>query len=118
MSESESDPASVPSPAPPERAHRLRRMSGRDPHEHGRTATALELLYDLVFVVAIGQAADQLAHLVAEGRTAAALGGFAFAMFAAMWSGGSIASASLTKSAKIVTVQVSPAAKSESGLSV
>jgi hypothetical protein len=41
----------------PQRTHRLRHASGRDPHEHGRTATTLELLYDLVFVVAIGQAA-------------------------------------------------------------
>lgn len=38
----------------PQRTHWLRRASGRDPHEHGRTATTLELLYDLVFVVAIG----------------------------------------------------------------
>jgi low temperature requirement protein LtrA len=67
------------------RAHRIRPMTGRDPHESGRTATALELLYDLVFVVAIGQAANQLAHLVAEGHYAAGIGGFAFAMFAVIW---------------------------------
>ena len=66
-------------------AHRMRCMTGRDPHEAGRAATALELLYDLVFVVAIGQAANQLAHLVAEGHYAAGIGGFAFAMFAVLW---------------------------------
>jgi len=60
-------------------------MRGRDPHEPGRTATTLELLYDLVFVVAIGQAANQFAHLVAEGHYGAALGGFIFAMFAVFW---------------------------------
>ncbi|HTT12165.1 MAG TPA: hypothetical protein VMG60_14845 [Burkholderiaceae bacterium] len=39
--------------------HRIRQMSGRDPHERGRTVTALELPYGLVFVVAIGPAANQ-----------------------------------------------------------
>jgi low temperature requirement protein LtrA len=68
-----------------ERTHRIRPMIGRDPHEAGRTATSLELLYDLVFVVAFGQAANQLAHLVAEGHYAAGIGGFAFAMFAVIW---------------------------------
>lgn len=68
-----------------ERTHRIRPMTGRDPHERGRTATTLELLYDLVFVVAIGQAANQLAHLTAEGHYAPALGGFAFAIFAILW---------------------------------
>ncbi|MDM4766534.1 low temperature requirement protein A [Pelomonas sp. SE-A7] len=67
------------------RTHRIRRVDGRDPHEQGRTATPLELLYDLVFVVAIGQAANQLAHLLAEGHVGAALGGFGFAMFAVIW---------------------------------
>ena len=60
-------------------------MSGRDPHEHGRTVTTLELLYDLVFVVAIGQAANQFAHLVSEGHFIAATAAFLFAMFAVMW---------------------------------
>ena len=34
--------------------HRTRPMLGRDPHEEGRTATTLELLFDLTFVVAFG----------------------------------------------------------------
>ena len=38
--------------------HRIRRMSGRDPHEEHRVATALELLFDLTFVVAFGVAAS------------------------------------------------------------
>ncbi|MCA9752546.1 MAG: low temperature requirement protein A, partial [Gemmatimonadetes bacterium] len=60
-------------------------MSGRNPHERGRTATTLELLYDLSFVVAIGQASNQFAHLIAEGHWSAAIGGFLLAMFAVLW---------------------------------
>ncbi|GGJ85764.1 membrane protein [Pilimelia anulata] len=66
-------------------AHRLGRMAGRDPHEPGRTATPLELLYDLTFVVAFGLAADKLAHAVAEAHVVAGLVGFAFATFAICW---------------------------------
>lgn len=65
--------------------HRIQRILGRDPHEAGRAATTLELLFDLVFVVAIGQAADQLARLLAEGHMLAAIGGYAFTMLAALW---------------------------------
>lgn len=60
------------------RGRRVRPVAGRDPHEAGRTATSLELLFDLVFVVAISQAADQLARLLARGHVLAAMGGFAF----------------------------------------
>jgi hypothetical protein len=67
------------------RSHRLRVMSGRDPYEQHRTATALELLYDLTFVVAFGVASEQLAHLLAEGHYAAGLTGFVLAVFAICW---------------------------------
>jgi low temperature requirement protein LtrA len=67
------------------RAHRLRVMSGRDPNEEHRAATPLELLYDLTFVVAFGVAADQFAHLLAEGHFAAGLAGFVIAVFAVCW---------------------------------
>lgn len=60
-------------------------MSGRDPHETHRTATPLELLYDLTFVIAFGLAADELAHALAADHLAVGLGGFAFAMFAVTW---------------------------------
>jgi signal transduction histidine kinase/CheY-like chemotaxis protein len=43
-------------------------MAGRDPHEAYRTATPLELLFDLMFVVSFGLAASQLAHALAEGH--------------------------------------------------
>ncbi|WP_426517195.1 low temperature requirement protein A [Diaminobutyricibacter sp. McL0618] len=72
--------------APRERlGHGLARMSGRDPAELHRASTPLELLFDLAFVVAFGQAADQLAHLLGEGHVAVGLGAFAFAMVAACW---------------------------------
>src|SRR5919202_432308 len=65
--------------------HRRRRFSGRDPDEDHRASTPLELLYDLTIVVAIGTAADELAHYVAEGRAGVGIGGFAFAAFAVTW---------------------------------
>ena len=66
-------------------AHRLRRMSGRDPDEHGRASTPLELLFDLTFVVAVGQAANLFAHSVFEGHTWTGLIAFAIGVFAIIW---------------------------------
>ncbi len=60
-------------------------MSGRDPHEEHRTATPLELLYDLTFVVAFGIAANELAHYLADGHYRAGILGFVFATFAVSW---------------------------------
>ncbi|MPV90545.1 low temperature requirement protein A [Georgenia ruanii] len=60
-------------------------MSGRDPDEDHRNATPLELLYDLTFVVAFGQDADQFAHLLGQGHLAGGLIGFGFATFAICW---------------------------------
>ncbi|TFV59807.1 low temperature requirement protein A [Mycobacterium sp. PS03-16] len=60
-------------------------MRGRDPHERHRAATPLELLFDLTFVVAFGVAANQFAHLLAEGHLASGLAGFGFATFAVSW---------------------------------
>ena len=68
-----------------DRAHRRRRLAGRDPGEAHRTATPLELLFDLTFVVAFGIAADELAHYLAAGRVWAGIAGFAFATFAVAW---------------------------------
>ncbi len=69
----------------PSRSHRLTRMAGRDPAQSHRAATPLELLFDLTFVVAFSQAGSQMAHLLAEGHTGAALAGFGFSMFAICW---------------------------------
>jgi low temperature requirement protein LtrA len=66
-------------------AHRRARMGGRDPGESHRTATPLELLFDLTFVVAFGIAADELAHFLAEDHVKAGLVGFGFSTFAITW---------------------------------
>jgi len=60
-------------------------MRPRDPHEPGRSATPLELLFDLCFVVAVAQAATSLHHGVAEGHTGAAILGYGLAFFAIWW---------------------------------
>jgi low temperature requirement protein LtrA len=69
----------------PTERHRLRPTTGRSPDEAHRAATPLELLVDLAFVAAIGTAASQFAHVLAEGHIGAALGAFSFAMFAIIW---------------------------------
>ena len=72
-------------PAPQPLHHHLRRMAGRDLHEHHRVATPLELLFDLTFVAAFALAASQFAHAIAEAHLAAGLMGFGFASFAICW---------------------------------
>ena len=62
-----------------------RPMRGRDPGEAHRAATPLELLFDLTFVVAVSQAAAQLHHALAEGRTGSGLFGYAAVFFAIWW---------------------------------
>ena len=54
-------------PMLPSIRHHRRRFSGRDPDEQHRSATPLELFYDLTIVVAFGTAADELAHFIADG---------------------------------------------------
>lgn len=71
-----------PSTAP---RHRIRQMAGRNPHETGRVATPLELLFDLTFVVAVGQAASLFAHEVTSGHVVSGLVAFPYAVFAVMW---------------------------------
>lgn len=65
--------------------HRPQRMFGRDPRERHRTATPLELLFDLAFVVAFGTAADELAHAVSHEHVAAGIVAFCFATFGVSW---------------------------------
>ena len=65
--------------------HRLRPMSGRDPHEEFRVSTPLELLFDLTFVVAFGTAAAEFAHSLSQDHVGSGLAGFAFATFAVWW---------------------------------
>jgi len=65
--------------------HGFARLVGRDPHEPHRTATPLELLFDLTFVIAFSQAGSQAAHLLELGHTTPAVIGFAIAVFAVTW---------------------------------
>jgi len=67
------------------RAHHRRPFRGRDPDEDHRSATPLELLFDLTFVVAFGIAANELAHYVAEGEVWTGVLGFAFTAFGVSW---------------------------------
>ncbi|WP_394826286.1 low temperature requirement protein A [Pendulispora albinea] len=67
-------------------------MSARDPHEEGRIASALELLFDLCFVVAVAQAAAQLHHALsgdAAHHVAPHIGhgllGYALVFYAIFW---------------------------------
>ncbi|MFF1696344.1 low temperature requirement protein A [Streptomyces sp. NPDC058257] len=57
-------------------------MIGRDPEEHGRVSTPLELLFDLTFVVAVGTASSRFAEMIAEGHAGQAVTAFVLAMFA------------------------------------
>lgn len=60
-------------------------MPARAPHEPHRTATPLELLFDLVFVVAIAQAAAGLHHAVVEAHALQGLVGYLMVFFAIWW---------------------------------
>ncbi|MGB2971375.1 MAG: low temperature requirement protein A, partial [Candidatus Competibacter sp.] len=60
-------------------------MQGRDIHEQHRVATALELLFDLVFVVSIAAAARELHHALTAHHIAQGLIGFAVAFFGIWW---------------------------------
>ncbi|WP_405013200.1 low temperature requirement protein A [Kitasatospora sp. NBC_01539] len=63
----------------------VRRMAPRRPGEAHRTATPLELFFDLCFVVAVAQAGAQLAHAVAEDHLATGLSRYLFVFFAIWW---------------------------------
>ncbi len=60
-------------------------MTARSPHEAYRAATPLELLFDLVFVVAIAQAAGGLHHAITEAHAVAGLVGYLMVFFAIWW---------------------------------
>jgi low temperature requirement protein LtrA len=63
----------------------LRPMRARDRHEPHRAATPLELFFDLVFVVAVAQAASSLHHAIADGHAATGVLGYTAAFFALWW---------------------------------
>jgi low temperature requirement protein LtrA len=60
-------------------------MIARSPHEAHRSATPLELLFDLVFVVAVAQAASGLHHSVSEAHAIEGLIGYLMVFFAIWW---------------------------------
>ncbi len=62
-----------------------RTMTGRDPHEPHRASTPLELLFDLCFVVAVGQAAAQLHQGLGTDHVRHAVAGFVVVFFAIWW---------------------------------
>lgn len=60
-------------------------MTGRDPREGHRVASPLELLFDLVFVVAVSQASQNLHHGIVEGHAAETTVFYAMIFFAIWW---------------------------------
>jgi low temperature requirement protein LtrA len=60
----------------------LRAMLARDPDEPHRAASSLELLFDLVFVVAVSQTSGALHHLWEEQHFASGLASYAMVFFA------------------------------------
>lgn len=69
-------------PRPP---HGRAPMVGRDPREPGRVGSPLELIFDLIAVVAIAIASSQLGHLMSEGHWLVGIGSFLFAVFGITW---------------------------------
>jgi low temperature requirement protein LtrA len=63
----------------------MRQMNGRDPQEHPRVSTTLELLFDLVFVIAIAFAGAQLHHAVVENHFGSGLIHYVMVFFAIWW---------------------------------
>ncbi|WP_346137125.1 low temperature requirement protein A [Lentzea roselyniae] len=61
------------------------RMSARPIDEPHRAASQLELLFDLVFVVAVAAATAQFAHRIGEGHALTGLAGFLQVFFAIWW---------------------------------
>ena len=61
------------------------RLQGRDPHEDGRTATPLELFFDLVFVVAVALASESLHHFESEGHFSTGIIRYLMVFFAIWW---------------------------------
>ncbi|HZB58785.1 MAG TPA: low temperature requirement protein A, partial [Actinomycetota bacterium] len=62
-----------------------RPMVARTTDEGHRSATVLELFFDLCFVVAVAQAASALHHEVAEDHVGDGLVGYATVFFAIWW---------------------------------
>lgn len=57
----------------------------RDPHEHHRASTPLELLYDLVLVIAVGAAAAGLHHAINEDHIGYGIALYLFLFWSLWW---------------------------------
>ncbi|WP_295010755.1 low temperature requirement protein A [uncultured Microbacterium sp.] len=68
-----------------ENRFRLVPMRPRDPHEGGRTASTLELFFDLVFVVAVSIASAELHHELTAGHVADGILNYAIVFFGIWW---------------------------------
>lgn len=64
---------------------RLRPMTPRDPAEPGRTASSLELFFDLVFVVSVSIAAGQLHHALTEDHIVDGVLSYCLVFFGIWW---------------------------------
>ncbi|MFH8789404.1 low temperature requirement protein A [Streptomyces roseoverticillatus] len=82
---SEDAPPPGGGPAPPHGGPVLRRMAGRGREEEHRTATPLELFFDLCFVVAVAVAGRELVHALAEGHAAHGVTGYLMMFFTIWW---------------------------------
>lgn len=63
----------------------LKPLTPRNPHESHRVATSLELLFDLIFVVAIATAGQQLHHSIVENHLSHGLLLYFMVFFALWW---------------------------------
>ena len=63
----------------------LRPLLARDENEHHRPATELELLFDLVSVIAIAAAAHGLRHEIVAGHVITGIIKFGLAFFCVWW---------------------------------
>lgn len=69
----------------PENRFRLAPMAPRDPREPGRSASTLELFFDLVFVVAVSIASVQLHHALSAGHVLDGLVTYGLVFFGIWW---------------------------------
>lgn len=60
-------------------------MLPRDPHQPHRTASTLELFFDLVFVVAVSIASSELHHALSHGDVLHGITSYAMVFFAIWW---------------------------------
>lgn len=75
-----------PSSSPAARTGRIvTRMTARNPQEPHRTATPLELFFDLCFVVAVAQAGAGLVPAIAENQAASGAVSYLFVFFGIWW---------------------------------